>query len=173
MRSVAITQLEIRKNAMKTTLIDSAAYVAKTMFFFLFVGGLVGTTLTTPFVETLTHRPFSFPVSLLLMLLGYVVMGMPVAAFTGLFYGVVISVSRPDYLRRAFAAIGCGMLPPMMLVAVGYIWESRDIKGSVMVALSVMLFTGLSSLITAWLHWKAEMRFEFFQVNPKIQTLNG
>lgn len=142
---------------------DRAFYVAKTTFFFLFVGGLVGTTFTLPFVETLTHRPFSFPESLLMMLLGYVVMGMPVAGFTGFLYGICLAAYRPAVVGRYFAAIACGVAPSLLLVAWAEIWNSERLGDSWVVLVCLTLFTGGSSLITAWIHRKSEQRLSLFR----------
>ena len=134
------------------------------MFFFLFVGGLVGTTFTLPFVETLAHRPFGFPESLLMMLLGYVLLGMPIAGLTGLLYGVWLAACHDSPKGRYVKAAGCGILPPLLLAIFGLVWNPRTPAVSLFVVACLMLFTAGSSLITAWIHSKTERRFAFFRL---------
>lgn len=147
---------------MKGSLIDSAFYAAKTMFFYLFVGGLVGTIFTLPFVETITHRPFRIPDSLFSMLIGYIVIGMPVAALAGFLYGIRLAISRPTAMGRYLSAAICGMVPSFLLAAADLIWNPRSpFEESVVILTWLALFTGLASVVTGWIHHKAERRLKF------------
>lgn len=147
----------------KGSLIDSAFYAAKTTFFYLFVGGLVGTIFTLPFVETITHRPFRIPDSLFSMLIGYIVIGMPVAALAGLLYGIRLAISQPTAVGRYLSAAICGMVPSLIFAALGVIWNPRSPVGeSLIIVTCVAVFTGLASLVTGWIHHKAERRLKFF-----------
>lgn len=152
---------------MKPPILDSASYAATTMSFFLFVGGFIGTLLTLPFVQMLTHRPFRVPESLFMLLLGYLVVGMPVAALTGLLYGICSAFFQRDSVGRALSAIGCGIVPSVLFMTIFNIWNPKESRNSLIVVCCLMLFTGFASLVTAWVHWQAELRFEFLRANGK------
>lgn len=162
---------------MKKNIIDLAFYATKTMFFFLFVGGLVGTLLTIPFVEMLTFRPFRFPRSVEYMLVGYIIIGIPVATFTGLLYGIGLALYPLRSWGRTILAIGCGIAPAALAIVFGGLgrspWKPPDIGEIVLKAFCYMLFTGFSSLVTAWIHRKAELRFKFLRANGSPQEENG
>ena len=158
---------------MKESILDSASHVAKTVIFFLFVGGLVGTVFTVPFVEELSHRPFRIPDSLYILLLGYIVVGMPVAAFTGFLYGIGLAFFLPNSLSRTILAIGCGIVTAMVIVAIWDIWNPRNLADSMIMISSLMLFSGFSSLVTAWIHRKAELRFNFLHATRNSEEADG
>ena len=150
---------------MNVKLIDSAAYAAKTLFFFLFVGGLVGTVFALPFTETLTHRPFRMPDSLFMMLFGYVLVGMPVAGSAGLLYGIRLALSPAGPAARYLSAAVCGTAPSAALAVFAYASNPRSPADSLLVAVFTMLFTGLSAAATARIHLAAERRFGFFRTD--------
>lgn len=146
-------------------------YVTKTTFFFLVVGGLVGTSFMPPFMQTFTHRPFRLPEGLIELLLGLIIVGMPYAACAGAVYGTCLAAFRPENLRRAIWAFGSGTVPVILTIFAAAIQNPRwsfDLPMSVvMLYFGMALFTGFSSLVTAWLHWKAEQRFTFLRAPSK------
>jgi hypothetical protein len=108
-----------------------------------------------------------------MLLLGYLVVGMPIAAFTGLLYGICLAFFRQDSVGRALSAIGCGIAPSVLFIAIFNIWNLKGYSDSVIVVFPLMLFTGFSSLVTAWIHRKAELRFKFLRANTNPQEENG
>lgn len=145
-------------------MLNKILYIVKTTFFFLFVGGLIGTTLTLPFAETLTHHPFRIPETLYMLLLGYVLIGMPVASLTGVLYGTFLATCKLANARRTLCAFGFGTVPPLLFVVFVHIYENgakRDFDLSL--AAILMLFTGFSSLATARVHTIVERKFSFFR----------
>ena len=138
---------------MNAKLVESAPYSSKTLFFFLFVGGLVGTVFALPFTETLTHRPFRMPDILFIMLFGCVLVGMPVA---GLLYGIRLAVSPAGPAARYLSA-----------AVFAYASNPRSPADSLLLGDCTMLFTGLSAAATARIHLAAERRFRFFRSGPR------
>ena len=150
---------------MNGKLVDSAAYAAKTLFFFLFVGGLVGTVFALPFTEALTHRPFRMPDGLFMMLFGYVLVGMPVAGSAGLLYGIRLAVSPAGPAARYLSAAICGTVPSAALAVFAYASNPRSPADALLLGACTMLFTGLSAAATARIHLAAERRFRFFRTD--------
>lgn len=151
------------KVKMKAKLIDPAVYITKTTFFFGFVGALIGTALLAPFADTITHHPFQFPNTLYMLLIGYLIMGVPIAASTGLIYGLCLTIFDVSVRHRFGLAFASGLCPPLAFVASGYMWNPRTPMDSLIVLSALMLFTVSSSLMTAWAHRKAERRFRFLK----------
>ena len=68
-------------------------------------------------------------------------------------------------------AIGCGIAPAVLAIVFGNLtrnpWKPPDIGEIVLKAFCCMLFTGVASLLTAWLHRKSELRFKFLRASGK------
>jgi hypothetical protein len=152
--------------------IDITAFLSTTTLFFLFIGGLVGSIFSIPFLETLTHKIFRSPGDLALTILfGYLIVGMPIAGITGLLYGVLCLIRGKNLGQTCQwfngpALISGATLPSIFCVITAYQEHRHGFLETLRPFFYLVIFAVVCSVVTAWLHCRASNRFAFLRLKP-------
>jgi hypothetical protein len=154
--------------------IDIAAFISTTTVFFLLIGGLVGSIFSIPFLETITHKTFRSPSDLALtVLLGYLIVGMPVAGITGFLYGILClfrgkNEGHACHCLNVSALISGTTLPTIFGMIIAYQERHHGFVESLRPFLYVTTFSVICAVVTAWLHCRASNRFAFFRLKTPL-----